>query len=91
MDKRGRPKESPIEEKIKYTQVFKYNDGAVITWYWDKSVRTEGPVKTETKWPKGLLDFEQIQEALPKTKRKYALDDGRIVGYARARILGVIK
>jgi hypothetical protein len=91
MVKRGRPKAEPIEEKIKFTQVFKYDDGAVMTWYWDKSIRTEGPVKTVTKWPKGALDFEQVQEALPKTKRKYALDDGRIVGYARARALGVIK
>ena len=91
MVKRGRPIEEPIEEKTKYTQVFKNDDGAVMTWYWDKTIRTEGPIKTVTKWPKGALDFEQIQEALPKTKRKYALDDGRIVGYARARALGIIK
>ncbi len=90
MAKRGRPVEEPKEEKIKYAQVFKYDDGAVMTWYWDKSISTDGPIKTVTKWPKGALDFEQINEALPKTKRKYALDDGRIVGYARAKSLGVI-
>ena len=90
MAKRGRPKAEPIEEIVKYTQVFKYDDGAVTTWYWDKSISTDGPIKTETKWPKGALDFEQINEALPKTKRKYALDDGRIVGYTRARELGFI-
>ena len=90
MAKRGRPKAEPIEEIVKYTQVFKYDDGAVTTWYWDKSISTDGPIKTETKWPKGALDFEQVQESLPKTKRKYALDDGRIVGYTRARELGII-
>ena len=90
MAKRGRPVEKPIEQKIKFTQVFECEDGSVTTWYWDKSVRVDGPIKTVTKWPKGALDFEQVQEALPKTKRKYALDDGRIVGYARARALGII-
>ena len=90
MAKRGRPKDSPIEEIIKYTHVVKHSDGAVTTWYWDKSIRTEGPIKTETKWPKGMLDWEQTQELLQKTKRKYALDDGRIVGYTRAKELGVI-
>ena len=90
MAKRGRPVEEPIEQKIKYTQVFEYEDGSVTTWYWDKSISTSSPIKTETKYPKGMLDFEETQELLPKTKRKYALDDGRIVGYARARALGVI-
>ena len=90
MAKRGRPKDTPVEEIVKYTQVVEHSDGAVTTWYWDKSIKTEGPIKTVTKWPKGALDFEQVQEALPKTKRKYALDDGRIVGYARARALGFI-
>lgn len=90
MAKRGRPKDEPVEEIVKYTQVVKHSDGAVTTWYWDKSIRTEGPIKTETKWPKGTLDFEQTQDLLPKTKRKYMLDDGRIVGYTRARALGFI-
>jgi riboflavin synthase alpha subunit len=90
MVKRGRPVEEPKEEQVKFTQVIKHSDGAVTTWYWDKSIRTDGPIKTVTKWPKGALDFEQVQEALPKTKRKYALDDGRIVGYTRAKALGVI-
>lgn len=92
MAQRGRPKDEPAEEIIKFTQVITGSDGAVTTWYWDKSIRSfqEGPIKTETKWPKGALDFEQVQELLPKTKRKYALDDGRIVGYTRAKALGFI-
>ena len=90
MAQRGRPKDTPVEEIIKYTQVVKHNDGAVTTWYWDKSISIDGPLKTVTKWPKGALDFEQVQEALPKTKRKYSLDDGRIVGYTRAKALGFI-
>jgi hypothetical protein len=92
MAKRGRPKSEPKEEVTKYTQVVKHDDGAVTTWYWDKSIRpfNEGPIKTVTKWPKGYLDFEQMQELLPRTKRKYMLDDGRIVGYARAKALGFI-
>jgi hypothetical protein len=88
--KRGRPVEQPVEVKEKYKQVFKYEDGSVTTWYWDYSKTKLGPIKTETKYPKGMLDWEQVQESLPKTKRKYALDDGRIVGYTRARELGVI-
>ena len=90
MAQRGRPKDTPVEEIVKYTQVVKPNDGAVTTWYWDKSISIDGPIKTVTKWPKGALDFEQVQEALPKTKRKYSLDDGRIVGYTRAKALGFI-
>ena len=88
--KRGRPVEQPIEVKEKYKQVFKHEDGSVTTWYWDYSKTKLGPIKTETRYPKGMLDWEQVQESLPKTKRKYALDDGRIVGYTRAKELGII-
>lgn len=89
---RGRPKSEPKEEVTKFTQVVKHDDGAVTTWFWDKSVRSfqEGPVKTETKYPRGYLDFEQEQELLPMTKRKYLLDNGKIVGYARAKAIGFI-
>lgn len=88
--KRGRPSEQPIEVKEKFTRVYKYDDSTVITWFYDYSKTKDGPIKTEAKYPKGMLDWEQVQELLPKTKRKYALDDGRIVGYTRARELGVI-
>ena len=57
MAQRGRPKDTPVEEIVKYTQVVKHNDGAVTTWYWDKSISIDGPIKTVTKWPKGALDF----------------------------------
>lgn len=88
--KRGRPPEQPAEVKEKYTRVVKHSDGSVTTWFYDLSKTKDGPIKTETKYPKGMLDWGQVQESLPKTKRKYALDDGRIVGYTRARELGVI-
>ena len=58
MAQRGRPKDTPVEEIIKYTQVIKHNDGEVTTWYWDKSISIDGPIKTVTKWPKGALDFD---------------------------------
>ena len=88
--KRGRPVEQPIEVKEKFTRVVKHDDGSVTTWYYDYSKTKLGPIKTETKYPKGMLDWEQVQESLPKTKRKYVLDDGKIVGYTRAKELGVI-
>ena len=84
------PSHDPLEVKEKFTRVVKHDDGSVTTWYYDYSKTKLGPIKTETKYPKGMLDWEQIQESLPKTKRKYALDDGRIVGYTRAKELGVI-
>ena len=53
--KRGRPVEQPIEVKEKFTRVVKHDDGSVTTWYYDYSKTKLGPIKTETKYPKGLV------------------------------------
>jgi hypothetical protein len=43
-------------------------------------------------YPKGTKTFEQIQEALPKTKRRYLNSEtGKDVAYTRAKELGLIK
>ena len=61
--KRGRPPEQPAEVKEKYTRVVKHSDGSVTTWFYDLSKTKDGPIKTETKYPKGMLDWGQVQES----------------------------
>ena len=68
-----------------------------MTWYYDTNRTTNGPVKVDISYPKGY-DFRTFEEKLhdenkkvPLTKRKYLNPaNDKLVGYARARALGII-
>ena len=96
-ENRGRPKinDKPLEGK--YKRVYHNKDGTKTTWYYDTDVTVNGPVKVDVSYPKGY-DFRTYEEKLndenkklPLTTRKYLTPaNDKLVGYARARALGII-
>ena len=96
-ENRGRPKENNKPLEGKYKRVYHSEDGTKMTWYYDTSRTTNGPVKVDISYPKGY-DFRTFEEKLrdenkkvPLTKRKYLNPaNDKLVGYARARALGII-
>ena len=93
MSRRGRPKTILTEENImpsKFERVYKNSDGSKEIWKYDMSKNPNGPYETNIEYPKGTLTFEQIQEQLPKTKRRYLNEiNGKYVNYLRAKQLGI--
>tara|TARA_R100001443_G_scaffold110855_1_gene123061 strand:+ start:304 stop:600 length:297 start_codon:yes stop_codon:yes gene_type:complete len=96
-ENRGRPKENNKPLEGKYKRVYHDEDGTKMTWHYDTSRTTNGPVKVDISYPKGY-DFRTFEEKLhdenkkvPLTKRKYLNPaNDKLVGYARARALGII-
>lgn len=100
MTKRGRPSKIQVEAaaaealaiSIKFERTFKNEDGSIDVWKYDMNKNPNGPYETTTSYPKGTKTFEQMQEALPKTKRRYLNPlTGKEVAYTRAKELGLIK
>jgi len=93
MSKRGRPALISIEEKpTKYTREYKNEDGSTEVWYFDSKISQNGPVSVEIKYSKKYKSFEEEQEELPITKRKFFNEsNGKYVGYTRAKALGILK
>ena len=94
---RGRPKENTKPLEGKYKRVYNDEDGTKTVWHYDTDRTTRGPVKVEISYPKDY-DFRTLDERLhdenkelPKTKRKYLNPaNDKLVGYTRARALGLI-
>lgn len=93
MGKRGRPALIPIEEKpTKYTKEYKNEDGSKDIWYFDNTITQNGPVRVEIGYAKNSKSFEEEQAELPLTKRKFFnKENGKYVGYTRAKALGILK
>jgi hypothetical protein len=90
--KRGRPVKEALEARRKFTKEVIHPDGmkTVFTYDLDKSI---APIGFEYTYPKGYRTFDEINEELPITKRKYwntANEDGGYVSYGRAKQLGII-
>ena len=95
MSKRGRRKEEIIEHPTKWVDIYDEEDGTKTKWTWDKKKSPYAPLSVEVIYPKGW-DFGVVEgeddEDLPKTKRKYLNpNNGKFVGYTRARALNLIK
>ena len=84
---RGRP---PLEEpkaRTKYTQEFKDSEGNISTWYFDFDKYVGGLYKVEVE----EVEVETKNEDLPLTQRKFLNPaNGKMVGYGRAKQLGLI-
>jgi hypothetical protein len=92
MSKRGRPKSSRQDDNpIKFTREIIYEDGVKLLWTYDLSKRKFGPIKVEIAYPSSYNTFEEEQELLPMSKRKFLnLNTGKWVSYGRAKQLGLI-
>jgi hypothetical protein len=93
MGKRGRPKVQKQEENpTKFTRDITYNDGVKISWTHDLSKRKLGPIMVELYYPKDYATFEEEQELIPPTQRKYlSPHTGKWVAYQRACALGLVE
>lgn len=100
--RRGRPTIDKDQQQVDqfkaniFTKDFKNADGTVDRWYFDLNKYPRGAYKTEmdiyNKEP--MPEDKKVamsQEDLPKTKRQYINpNNGKLVGYTRARMLGLI-
>jgi small-conductance mechanosensitive channel len=91
--KRGRPpavKNLDVNLNI-FNRVYSNNDGSVETWKYDLLITKNGPIEIDITYPKGFKSMDEIQDELPKTKRKYFYEDGaKWINYTRAKGLGII-
>ena len=96
MERRGRPKsvvnETVLEQPQKFTREYKKHDGHRSVWTYDLKKSPFGPILVEEFYPPGHMVLAEVEEHLTKTKRTYLNEkNGKLVGYTRARALGLIK
>ncbi len=66
-------------------------DGTTIKYFMSDDRRTITSEVSYTKNYKSLHEeLEAENETLPKTKRRYMTEDGKVVGYLTAKKLGII-
>jgi len=95
VEKRGRPSQAstdPEQQPVKFTREFKDNVGNRSVWTYDLKKSPNGPISVEFFHPPGFISQAEIEENLPKTKRRYLNPKtGKEVAYFRAVQLGLIK
>ncbi len=68
-----------------------HSDGTTIRYFMSENGRV---ITSETSYSKGHKSlYEELEEknkGLPKTKRQYMTDEGKVVGYLTAKKLGII-
>jgi hypothetical protein len=78
----------------KFTREYQDYTGKRIVWSYDSKKNPQGPFSVEIFYPKGYdgeIEDDPTNEKLPKTKRKYLNpENGKLVGYTRAKALGLI-
>ena len=66
-------------------------DGTTIRYFMSENKRVITSEITYPKNHKGLHEeLEERNQGLPKTKRQYMTDEGKVVGYLTAKKLGII-
>lgn len=95
MERRGRPNESIKLRPRQYTDIYEETDGTKTKWIWDLDISENGPISIEVigeGYEEEKREEENNDKTLPKTKRKYLNpNNGKYVGYARARALNIIE
>lgn len=67
------------------------SDGNTITYYASEDGKVISSEIVYARTFKGLQEeLEEENEKLPKTKRRYMTDEGKVVGYLTAKKLGII-
>jgi hypothetical protein len=87
-------KPEPKDDKI-YQFQFKDSDGVITIWKYNLHKNQRGPVEVELVYPKDYQTVEQRlnmdNSSLPKTKQQYLNpNNGKMVGYYRAKTLGLV-
>ena len=94
---RGRPTIDKDQQQVDqfkaniFNRDFKNDDGTTDRWFYNLNKWPNGPYKTECDIYNTQKQPEFKQEDLPKSKRQYLNEaTGKLVGYTRARALGLI-
>lgn len=93
-EKRGRPPQvsTDYEQPVKFTREFKDHNGNRAVWTYDLKKYPNGPISVEFFYPPGFTSQVEVENKLPKTKRRYINPKtGKEVAYFRAVQLGLIK
>jgi hypothetical protein len=89
---------------MKYSREFKNADGTASTWFYDTERFPNGPYRVEIGYAKDT-DYDKVFEeeydedkdtstdiSVPITKRRWTNPaNGKLVGYTRAKNLGLVK
>jgi hypothetical protein len=68
-----------------------HRDGTTITYYLSEDGRIVTSEIEYSRLSKSLYEeLEERNKGLPKTKRQYMTDEGKVVGYLTAKKLGII-
>ena len=89
--KRGRPSHESNIIASKFTRRFDDENGDYSIWTFDLTKNSNGPIKTEMFYKKIPTTFEQDQEKLALTKRKFVNEENnKVISYQRAKALNII-
>jgi len=97
METRGRPKEQNIEDSPrKFEKHYIDDDGVTVIWKYDLDKVPNGPISVENTYPKNWKSssdkLEDSNKKLPITQQSWVNPaNGKLVGYGRAKQLGLIK
>jgi hypothetical protein len=88
---RGRPPIKPIEDNSVYMIKYIEENGDYSLWSYNLKKNPNGPIKVEFFYKTTPTTFEEDQEKLPLTKRKfYNEETNKVLSYQRAKILNLI-
>jgi len=95
---KGRPKDlSNVEQPTKFKRTYKDKDGITDIWTYDLNKNPSGPISVEINYPKNFntgtkdQDLENKYKNAPISQRKWLAPSGKMVGYQRAKSLGLVK
>jgi len=80
----------------KFQREFKDSDGTISIWKYNLDKFERGPIEVEIIYPKDYLSPEQqakkANKKLPKSQQQFLNPStGKMVGYYRAKTLGLVK
>ena len=84
-------KQEEIIQSRKFTRSFTDQEGVISIWKYDLDKFNRGPIEVEQVYPKDYMSPIDKNKKLPKSQQKFLNpENGRMVGYYRAKTLGLV-
>jgi hypothetical protein len=88
--------ENSVSNTRKFQHEFKDSDGTISIWKYNLDKFARGPIEVEIVYPKDYLTPEQelkkANKKLPKSQQQFLNPvNGKMIGYYRAKTLGLVK
>lgn len=98
IERRGRPSNAssnPEQQSRQFVREYKDHTGHRSVWTYDLDINPYGPISVEEFYvgnnKASKTEEDPTSESIPKTKRMYYNEaNGKLVGYTRAKALGLI-